>query len=64
MQNFLALNTKNGIYIDDIRKQEIPLPRKTTKKTILWVADSLSAKRFQKLGPLVVVSSSIKDRNE
>lgn len=31
MQNFLALNIRNGIYIEDMRKHEIPEPRQTAK---------------------------------
>lgn len=64
MQNFRALNIRNGIYIEDMRKHEIPEPRQTAKHISLWVADSLKVNRFQKLGPLEVESSLIKDLNE
>lgn len=64
MQNFLALNNRKGIYIEDMRKHEMPEPRQTAKQISLCVADSLKVKRFQKLGPLEVVSSFINDLNE
>ena len=64
IQNFLALNNKKGIYIDDIRKQDMPDPRQTAKQINLCVADSLKSNLFQKLGPLVVDPSSTRDLNE
>lgn len=64
MQNFLALNRRNGIYIDEIRKHDKPVPRHTAKHINLWVAVSLKVNLFQKLGPVVVVSSLFKDLNE
>lgn len=64
MQNFLALNINTGIYIDDIRKHDKPEPKQTAKYISLWVADNLNVNLFQKLGPLVVVSSFIKDLKE
>ena len=64
IQNFLALNNRNGMYIEEMRKQEIPEPRHTAKQINLWVADNLNVYLFQKLGPLVVESSFINDLNE
>ena len=64
MQNFLALNKRTGIYMREMRKQEIPEPRQTAKQINLWEVDNLNVNLFQKLGPLVVLSSSISDLNE
>lgn len=60
VQNFLGLIMNN----EDIRKHDKPQPKKTAKQTSLCVVDSLKVKRFQKLGPLVVTSSSMRDLNE
>lgn len=65
MQNFRALNNRKGIYIEDMRKHEIPDPKQTAKHINLCVAESLNVKRSQKLpGPFEVESSFINDLNE
>lgn len=64
MQNFRALNSRNGIYIEDMRKHDKPEPRQTAKQINLCVADNLKVNRFQKLGPLLVASSFINDLKE
>lgn len=64
IQNFLAFNNRNGIYIEDMRKQDRPDPKHTAKQINLWVVDNLNVNLFQKPGPLVVASSFINDLNE
>jgi len=63
MQNFLALNNRKGMYIDEIRKHDRPVPRQTAKQISLWVALSLKQNLFQKLGSMDE-SSFISDLNE